>query len=173
VVRRGTGGNYKFNSTGQKMNLVNGCRLQYFHKDEFVARAAAGGHMIDWSNDMDRRLLVLLDGARSMWGNAIRISNADGSIGRLAGSSRHSLAQWGSVMAVDVVPAGIKSRADAERFYYMAKQIGFGGIGCYPEWNQGVGFHLDSRGCEPYKPACWGVVGGSYVSLHETFNSMR
>lgn len=155
------------------MNLVNGSRLQYFSKPEFVARAVAGGDMIDWSDKMDRRLLVLLDAMRSAWGSAIRISNGDGAIGRLEGSSRHSLAQWGTVMAVDIVPAGIKTRADAERFYYQAKQLGFGGIGCYPQWNQGVGFHLDSRQCEPYKPACWGMVAGKYVTLHETFNSMK
>lgn len=154
------------------MNLVNGCRLQYFLDSEFVARAVEGGEIIDWSKDMDRRLLVLLDAIRSTWGAPIKISNGSGAIGRLEGSSRHNLAQWGTVMAVDVIPDGIVTRAHAERFYYQAKQLGFGGIGCYPGWNQGVGFHLDSRQCEPYKPACWGMVAGKYVSLHDTFNSM-
>ena len=155
--------------------MVNGCRLNYFSAKEFQRQAVAGGEVVDWANSMDRRLLVLLDALRSVWAKPIVISAAPGAIGRYEGTSRHSIEAWGgTVMAVDVMPEGIASRAEAEKFYYQAKQLGFGGIGFYPNWNPQPGFHLDTRQCEPYKPQCWGSIDGKkYISLHETFNSMR
>lgn len=144
--------------------LVNGVRLQYFSAAEFTRPAFDGGAPIEWANQMDRRLLVLLDALRHAWGNAIRISNGAGAVGRYGGSSRHAIDTWGTVMAVDIVPAGIHTAADAKRFYQLAKSIGIGGIGFYPQWRQGPGFHVDSR-INPINPSTWGMVDGQYVGL--------
>jgi hypothetical protein len=154
------------------MNLVNGCRLQYFKPSEFIRRAVKGGTLIDWSNDMERRLLVMLDTLRSLRGQRIVISNGDGVLGRYTGKSYHCLPYWGQVMASDVVAGGVFTRNDAEKFYYQAKQLGFGGIGLYPQWNQGIGWHLDTGSCEPYKPKQWGYVDGQFVSIQAAFEHL-
>jgi hypothetical protein len=149
-------------------NLINGCRVQHFAASEFIRPAFAGGDLIDWSGKLDRRLLILLDALRSAWGSAIRISNGAGTLGRFGGSSRHAVDTWGCVMAADIVPAGIRDDVDAKRFFHLAKALGFGGIGCYPQWNQGVGFHVDSR-IQPVNPATWGLVDGKWVEIGEAF----
>lgn len=154
------------------MNIVNGVRLQWFSRGEFTRRAVAGGTLIDWSDSMDRRLLLMADALRNIRGERIVISNGDGVLGRYVGESYHSITYWGTVMAMDVIPDGVKCRADAEKFYYQAKQLGFGGIGVYPQWHQGIGFHLDSRASEPYRPATWGRVNGKYVSLQEALKAI-
>lgn len=148
--------------------LVNGVRLQYFHPREFIRPALDGGQQVDWSNQMDRRLLVLLDALRHAWGNAIRISNGSGALGRYGGQSRHAVDTWGTVMAADMVPAGTHTIADAKRFFHLAKAVGVGGIGFYPGWNQGPGWHIDSR-INPLNPTTWGMVDGKYTTLGDAF----
>ena len=125
--------------------------LYFFSRDEFRG----------WFDQMDPRLLFLLDSLRHQWGQPIRISQADGAIGRHMGEglSQHNADKWGMVRAVDVYVDGVTNEQQAREFVDLAEQVGFTGIGVYPDWAQGIGFHLDVRvDAIPGKPAKWGAV---------------
>lgn len=152
--------------------LVNGVRLKHFQANEFIRPAVKDGPLIDWSTQMDRRLLLLLDALRNATGKRLRISQGDGTLGRYGGTSRHAVDVWGTVMAADTVPDDIRGMADAHWFFRQAVAVGFGGIGFYPQWNQGPGFHLDTR-INPDGPSTWGHIDGKYVSLDTAFDWFR
>jgi hypothetical protein len=144
-------------------------KLHYFKASEFG----------DWWGLMDYGLLVRLDVLRHQWGNPIRISQAEGAIGRHDDSeSQHNVDRWGTVRAVDIYPGGILDGSDAERFVLAATDVGFTGIGLYPSWSGGVGFHVDVRtDREPGYPATWGGVPNpmgqqKYVSLNDALGVM-
>lgn len=125
--------------------------LRYFHKSEFGA----------WWNRMSPRLLVLLDSLRHQWGQPIRISPADGALGRHArdGLTQHNIDKWGEVRAADIFPDGVATMDEAERFYALAKRVGFTGIGVYPDARPSAMFHLDVRvDANPGQPATWGAL---------------
>jgi uncharacterized protein YcbK (DUF882 family) len=48
---------------------------------------------------------------------------------------------WGEVRAVDVMFTGVT----LEKVYQIAKEVGFTGIGAYPDWKPSQGMHLDVR----------------------------
>jgi hypothetical protein len=148
--------------------------LYYFTKGEFVRGE-------DWSLMMSHRLLICLDILRHRWGKTISISAADGAIGRRMGGqdlSQHNVDVWGEVRAVDVMPAGIVTDADAYAFYVLAVECGFTGIGFYPSWQPNPGFHLDVRqDRHPGSPATWGGVLGDegkqvWVSLNQALEAL-
>ena len=147
--------------------------LHYFHSDEFI-----NGDR-NWLRDCSPSLLVRLDVLRHMWGKPIRISAAPGAIGRMAGDSQsqHNFERWGIVRAIDVMPAGIGTPEAANGFYLLAVDVGFTGIGWYPDWKPAPGFHLDVRSDhEPGAPATWGGVKNDlgqqvYVSLNDALES--
>lgn len=139
---------------------------------EFI-RADERGHPVEWFGLIDPRALVLLDAQRAAWAyrrrhlpaaaQRILISNDPGALGRHLGpisDSQHNIDKWGQCRAIDNVPGGIVYRDEAELYYRIALEIGWTGIGFYPHWYQGPGFHLDTRrDRQPGEPATWGRIG--------------
>jgi hypothetical protein len=138
-------------------SVVNGVNLRYFKTHEFTDQQTK----IAYDKRMDSRLLVMLDILRHMHGKPIRVSNGRGAIGRETGNSYHNWKRHGSVQAIDIIPSGIINRPTAHAFIMLADAIGFTGVGLYPEWLQGIGFHVDVGG----RYGRWGMVGGQYVSI--------
>lgn len=126
------------------------------------------------------RLLVLLDVARTMHGR-IEISSALGAVGRRKGDDRsqHNIEYWNEVRAVDCFVIGVKTQKEAREFYHLARNVGFTGIGVYPQWTnnygeQQVGFHLDTRrDRDPKNPATWGQVDNEWVSLSHALSTIK
>lgn len=107
--------------------------LRYFTASEFG----------EWWPHMSTDLLTKLDEFRHRLGVPVHISPAQGSLGRNLGlsTSQHNVDLWGEVRAVDVMFTG----ASLEHGYQIAKDIGFTGIGAYPDWKPSQGMHLDVR----------------------------
>ena len=141
--------------------------LQHFGAGEFGAY---------WPM-MNVDLLKRLDRFRSLLGYPVAISRAPGAIGRPiigggqaeSGAERswHNYAIHGEVMAVDVhpLPPMGATASERRRWFDVAKQVGFTGIGIYPDWNR-PGVHLDVRtDRQPGSPATWAGVsqGGKQV----------
>lgn len=104
-------------------------------------------------------------------GGTAYISPASGSLGRHQGpgsESQHNVDRWGLVRAADVMVEGIS----LHRAYQLARQLGFTGIGVYPDWSPAKGVHLDVRDdASPNDPATWAGVdapqgGQKYVGLN-------
>lgn len=123
---------------------------------------------------MAPRLLILLDVLRFRLRSEIHISGNEAALGRELGplsQSEHNVDVWGEVLAVDCFVSGVYFQEQAEAVVAEATQLGFTGIGIYPDWknNTGerqVGFHL---GVRPTKrmgdPATWGFKNDEFVSL--------
>jgi len=155
-------------------------RLQYFNQDEFITPRGDDPHY-SWWPKMSPELLVKLDILRHQWGAPIRLSRVDGGIGRegqSAGTSQHSVTRWGEVRAVDCFPERVVDAYDARVFIDLATMCGFTGIGVYPHWNGGLGFHLDVRADRDVgDPALWGAVsspvgGQAYVPLSDALEAI-
>jgi len=63
-------------------------------------------------------------------------------------------------------------------FYESARNVGFTGIGLYPDWTydgeRRTGFHLDVReDTHPSSPATWGRIGREYVSYEQAYNYLE
>ena len=127
----------------------------------------------DWWQEMDPRLLILLDVFRSNWGYRVRISKHSMALGRHDGpedEGDHNIDRHDAVLAADCFIEGVNSREDAEKAMELAEMVGFTAIGVYPDWRGGFGMHLGTRRCrEPGNPATWGAIdqGGRqvYVSV--------
>jgi hypothetical protein len=142
-----------------------GPELRYFEPEEFGP----------WWDKMSQELLRKLDAFRHEWGSPVRISPADGGIGRHQGSegaSQHNIDRWGQVRAVDVfpmVPAGgagyryMKTAADRRRAYEIAQRVGFTGIGLYTDTAPGDMLHVDVRPGPTV--ATWSRVSGDYLGI--------
>lgn len=101
-----------------------------------------------WWLAMSNDLLLKVDEFRERWGDEVAISKAAGAIGRdddPDDQSQHNPIRWGEVRAVDVIPKGMDTSADRQRAFRIAKDIGFTGIGIYPDWKPSGGLHLDVR----------------------------
>lgn len=108
--------------------------LRYFTESEFG----------QWWPLMSTELLQKLDEFRHRLGVPVTISQANGSLGRELGPgslSQHNVDMWGEVRAADVMFTGV----DLQTAYQIAKEVGFTGIGAYPDWNPYPGLHLDVR----------------------------
>ena len=107
--------------------------LRYFTPAEFG----------EWWPLMSPDLLLKLDEFRARLGVPVMISPAPGALGRHLGSSlsQHNVDMWGEVRAADVMPLG----ADLQTAYRVAREVGFHGIGLYPDWKPHPGLHLDVR----------------------------
>ncbi|PHS23397.1 MAG: hypothetical protein COA83_09920 [Methylophaga sp.] len=107
--------------------------LRYFTAAEFG----------EWWPLMSTDFLTKLDEFRHRLGVPVRISPATGSLGRESGldTSQHNVDMWGEVRAGDVMFIGV----DLETAYKVAKEVGFTGIGAYPDWKPTQGMHLDVR----------------------------
>ncbi len=135
------------------------------------------GEFREWWWDMDPQLLSLLDEQREQWGAPIRISKDDGALGRHLGpmsESRHNIDRWGKVQAADIILAGMVTRSDVRRAVDIARDLGFGGIGLYPHWQQGAGLHVDVRPREGGHIATWGRIRQvkGYVSYARALEEM-
>jgi len=137
--------------------------LTYFRPGEFFR---AG---VDWWPLMSAELLTRLDTFRARLGAPVEISPAEGAVGRRLGradSSQHNIDRWGEVRAIDVMPVGVP----LERAYQVAREVGFTGIGLYPDWSPRPGLHLDVREDRTASaPALWAGIndGGTqrYVAI--------
>lgn len=101
---------------------------------------------------------------RFLWGAPVVLS----SVGRHQGddsNSQHNIDKWGETRALDFFPQGIETQADAWRAIALLEQIGFTGIGIYPDKNNGVMLHADVRPGD--RIARWSFIGGVQYSLEE------
>lgn len=133
-------------------------KLRHFQPSEF------GASLPLLSTD----LLLKLDEFRDRLGSAVIISPAPGSLIRPAGDSesQHTFGR-----AADVLVPGI----DLRRAFQVAKEVGFTGIGVYPQWKPHKGLHLDVRPDRlPGSPALWAGLRGKdgkqfYTSVERGF----
>jgi hypothetical protein len=130
-------------SLGEAWDSITGGQqlqsLRYFEQSEFG----------EWWPHMSTELLTKLDDFRHRltllmgFDVPVHISAASGSLGRHAGASlsQHNVDMWGEVRAADVMPEGVP----LDIAYQVASEVGFGGIGVYPDWLPLPGLHLDVR----------------------------
>lgn len=149
---------------------MNTPHLYHWTRDEFERDG------VNWFEEMDHRLLVLLDVFRDQWEAKVIISPHPAALGRRLGTkvSDHNVDLHGRVLAADVMPVGMNTRAQVEHAIRIAKYIGFTSIGFYPDWLPAPGLHLGTRlDRMPGTPAIWGAVRPepsrrqAYVSLDQ------
>ena len=126
--------------------IINGIEVQvpiHFKRSEFRG----------WYNKMSPELVARLNLFRERLGYPVYISPAFGAVGRMGGNSttRHNYERYKEVQAIDVMP----SKHEPERWIRIAEEVGFKGIGYYPDWEPDAGLHLDDRGGAL---ATWGAV---------------
>lgn len=147
---------------------MNDSKLTYFTRSEFDRNGR------NWFDDMCPSLLVRLDVLRNMWKAPIRISPHPDAIGREDNSdSQHNIRKWGEVRAVDVfpdikelgLPFGDNESNNAIEFFDLAEQVGFHGLGIYPDvhYNGERRFmaHLDTG----TRKATWSRINGKYTDF--------
>lgn len=135
--------------------------LKYFSPDEFGP----------WYPQVSAALLQKIDAFRERWGAPVRISPAEGAIGRHGGESsksQHNVDYWGEVRALDVfpmVPNGLggyrymKTLEERQRAVELARAVGFVGIGVYVDTVPGNMLHVDVRESVPLH---WTRIDGKY-----------
>lgn len=129
--------------------------LHYFKKEEFERDG------YNWFEDMDTRLLVLIDVLRYRFDDTIEISSHPRAIGRHDGDSGsyHNIDKHEKVYAIDLLPKGTKNKTVFEEVLDHAFDLGFTGIGAYPYWDPRPGIHVDTRpDRDPKDPATWGYI---------------
>jgi len=159
------------NEYGQQ---VSASALKYFSPSEFGT----------WFPLMNPDLLVKLDQLREAWGEPIIISPAVGALGRVMSSSaesQHNVIKWGSVNAADIMPQTIfngervsLSQSQLLFFYNLCVDVGFTGVGVYPDWLPFAGFHVDVRADRVAgSPATWAGIntdsGQKYIGVQGVF----
>jgi len=107
---------------------------------------------------MNQDLLDMLDEYRETLGFPVVISPHPDALGRTLSpdhpnyGSMHNITKYGACRAADVMPY-CPTLEDA---YNAAREIGFTGIGLYPDWSPHFGVHLDNRPDRtPEDPALW------------------
>lgn len=150
-------------------------QLYYFGRAEFQRGE------VNWFDDMDQRLLVLLDAFRHQWGRKVVISPHPAALGRHGSAtelSDHNITIHGRVFAADVMPQGMTTQSEVNHALLYARRIGFTSIGVYPDWSPAPGLHLGTRPSRrPGDAAEWGAVRQGdqqvYVSLDVAINRFR
>lgn len=109
---------------------------------------------------------------RLMWGAPVLVSGDPESVGRERGDSlsQHNVEKWGETRAIDVFPQGLKTQADALRAIAIAEDVGFTGIGLYPDKNSGVMLHLDVR--PQNYVSKWAFIGGAQFGIEAGLNAL-
>lgn len=105
-----------------------------------------------WWRHMDETFLLTLDEWRDRTGFLTRISPDPGALGRDYGSRSSQHFFDGSPLKVaDVQPYKLRGTQkipltidELQHCYFIARDVGFTGIGVYPEWTL-PGFHFDQR----------------------------
>lgn len=137
-----------------------GGNLKYFKPYEFGI----------WWPLMNPDVLTKLDAFREKWGAPVRISPHPDALGRHGGEnshSQHNVDMWGMVNAVDVFPEGMNSKAERQRAYKIAREVGFTGIGLYTDTKPHDMLHVDVRSdVKEGSPATWARVAGAYVGIN-------
>ena len=135
--------------------------MQYFKEEEFNG----------WYDQLHPELKIALDKLRELIKRPIFISQAEGAVGRKDDSnSYHNINKHGYVMAVDIFPTYVKTKDDCTFIYDKAVEAGFKGIGLYPFWRQGIGFHVDIRKRD--RVSRWSLIKGGYVSWLSGLNEI-
>lgn len=126
---------------------VSGLKLKYFKPYEFGV----------WFPLIDEDTLTKLDQFRDRIGFPVSVSPAPGAVGRISSeTSQHFPAPF--VKAVDVFPQWPQGGTPQElkRGYEVARDVGFTGIGVYPDTSPRPMMHVDTRDDrEPGQPATW------------------
>ena len=133
--------------------------------NRFFKEAEFRGHYLR----MDPKLLQVMERFRVLWGAPVVISPAPGAIGRTDGDSFHNYAKHKLVKAIDIMPTGMRTKADFARALECAKQAGATGIGIYPDWSPVPGVHLDvgvRKGRKVGNPATWAGVKQDGVQIY-------
>lgn len=120
----------------------------------------------EWAPYMSYKLLRKLDALRELRGKPIHISPAPGALGRHLGvskvgnyKSQHNVDYHKVVKAVDIMPEGFSTMEEFREFFFQARDLGFTGIGIYPDWSPRAGAHLDVRsGRKKGDPAKWSAI---------------
>lgn len=148
--------------------------------NDLYMRHFAAPEFRDWLDNINPRLLVMIDLLRWRWGDSIKVSPVKGSIGRHKGDSEssHNVDYWGQVNAIDLFPASLQTKDDCWKFVEMATNLGFTGIGIYPDAKPSIMAHVDVRPTADYgQPATWGALrsdsGWDYVALHDAIDIAR
>lgn len=126
-------------------------KYKYFKPEDFG----------EFLNLMHPGLLQVLDDFRENWGKPVMISPAPGAIGRTDGTSFHNYVAHEKVMAIDLMPLGMKTRTDFVRAFEAAKKAGALGFGIYPDWKPQPGVHIDigiRKGRGINNPATWAGI---------------
>lgn len=105
-----------------------------------------------YANQLNPVLLQKLDEFAHNWGGSVIVSPAAGAIIRDDPTSQHHRFLGN---AIDVMLPDMVTKADANRAINVAKNVGFTGIGIYPDWLPYAGMHLDVR---EGSRATWGGV---------------
>lgn len=123
--------------------------LEFFKASEFGL----------WYPFMSRKLLLMDDEFRRRLGAPVLISAAGGALGRdddPASNSQHNFIKWGEVRANDLMIPSMQTADDRREVVRIARQVGFTGIGLYPEWKPHQGIHVDVReDRQEGSPAMW------------------
>ena len=150
----------------------------FFDRDEFFRNGK------NWYDLYDRRWLVLIDAFRLQTG-ICRLSLHPRALGRhdgvdngKSGYDAHNIDKHGLVQAGDTFPninADVNEYLSMQKCFNVAKEIGFTGIGIYPQWTlhgeRRCGIHLDTRrGVLPGSPSTWGYVDGEVVTVNKAFD---
>jgi len=151
--------NAKFVDPIHQEQLTSDNSLKHFKKSDFGL----------WYPYMDKSLLAKIDQFADEWIGPIKISPVKGAIGRKDRSgSMHNVKLTGKVRAIDLlllVPAkyfGYRrmNKNELRAAYLIAKNIGFTGIGLYPNWLPYNGVHLDVRPLPQMEWASFSKFGG-------------
>lgn len=146
-------------------------KLRYFMEEEFRG----------WFEQINPVLLKLLDIYRMHLHKRIIISPVEGAIGRSDDSnSQHNIRRWGKVNAIDIMPINENrtslSMPQLKQAFILAKNLGFTGIGVYPDWKPYAGLHLDVREDRVIgDPATWAGINNDgkqvYITINEVFRN--
>ena len=150
------------------LSITNGTvELRHFGDNEFG----------DDLERMDPLQLLYIDEFRNRWGASCSVKD----LGRTTGNGFHNYVKHGAVKATDLRPEGMNSSIDLRRAFDIAVDIGFTGIGLYPEWASGPGIHLDigeRPGRGRGNPARWSARYNEkgkqiYEGIHEAYYNSK
>lgn len=116
-------------------------------------------------DNLNPKLVEYLNRFEEKWGYPVLISPASGSIIRNSPGSQHDV-MLGN--AIDVMPEHMTDKATVRRAIRIAKEVGFTGIGIYPDWLPSPGLHLDVRPTD--RIATWGAVKDDGVQVYVSLN---